>query len=173
MNSKIGCKMSDLRKISSDDVQIIHDLALQIWPHTFKDILSSEQIDYMLNKMYDSTVLERQISEGHEFYIWLEKGLAIAFIGLEQNYPVKDSLRIHKIYILPKYQGLGIGKNLIAEAKKIALTSELSSINLNVNRFNNAVDFYKYLGFEITKTEDIDIGNGYLMEDYVMEMMIG
>lgn len=168
----MNVKMSDLRLVNRDEVLIIQDLAKQIWPHTFKDILSQEQIGYMLNKMYDSSVLMNQIDLGHQFYTLNYKNRAVAFIGIEQNYPVIGSLRIHKIYILPEYQGFGIGKSLVSEAKRIARSNGLTTLNLNVNRFNNAVDFYKYLGFEIKKTEDIDIGNGFLMEDYVMELEI-
>ena len=58
------------------------------------------------------------------------------------------------------------------QAKKEALKNECTSLILNVNRFNNAVQFYQHLGFRIVKEENIDIGNGYLMEDYVMDLMV-
>jgi ribosomal protein S18 acetylase RimI-like enzyme len=44
---------------------------------------------------------------------------------------------------------------------------------LNVNRENPALGFYKKKGFEVIKTEDIDIGNGYFMNDYVMRLKVG
>lgn len=163
---------SSVRIIEENEVQIIHDLAHRIWPNTFKDILSEEQIAYMLNRMYAIDILQDQIARGHQFIVWEEDRIPIAFVGIERNYPVNGTLRIHKIYILPEKQGLGLGKKLIDEVKEIGLTEGFSSLNLNVNRFNNAVDFYKYIGFQIVKTEDIDIGNGYLMEDYVMELRI-
>ena len=155
------------------EVQIIHDLAHRIWPHTFKDILSIDQIEYMLNRMYALDVLENQISNGHQFLVWQENNLPVGFIGIELNYPIHGTLRIHKIYILPEMQGTGLGKKLINVVGEIARENGCTSLNLNVNRFNNAVSFYQYLGFAITKEEDIDIGNGYLMEDFVMEMKLG
>lgn len=160
---------SGVRVIDQNEVQIIHDLAHRIWPHTFKNILSNEQIVYMLNRMYAIDVLENQLSKGHQFIVWEENNSPVGFIGIEFNYPTQGTLRIHKIYILPEMQGTGLGKKLIDAVQSIAIENTCSSLNLNVNRFNNAVSFYQHIGFVITKEEDIAIGNGYLMEDYVME----
>jgi ribosomal protein S18 acetylase RimI-like enzyme len=76
------------------------------------------------------------------------------------------------LYVIPESQGLGVGKQLIEKSKEVALNNGLKSVVLNVNRFNNAVDFYKRLDFIVVKEEDIEIGNGYLMEDYVMSLTI-
>jgi ribosomal protein S18 acetylase RimI-like enzyme len=65
---------------------------------------------------------------------------------------------------------LGIGKKLIEFVKKIANQSDMEGLLLNVNRFNKAVDFYKAIGFRVLYEENIDIGNGYLMEDFVMKL---
>jgi GNAT superfamily N-acetyltransferase len=68
--------------------------------------------------------------------------------------------------------GHGYGKAFIERAKMEALKNECTSLILNVNRFNKAVQFYQYLEFTIIKEENIDIGDGYLMEDYVMEQKL-
>lgn len=157
------------RAIAIDEVQIVHDLAHRIWPHTFKDILTPAQIEYMLEMMYSIESLSKQINAGHQFLVWEENEKPVAYIGIEQNYPETGKLRIHKIYVLPEMQGTGLGTQLIHLAKSIAIEHKCTSLHLNVNRFNKAVAFYQRIGFQIIKTEDIDIGNGYLMEDYVME----
>jgi ribosomal protein S18 acetylase RimI-like enzyme len=41
-----------------------------------------------------------------------------------------------------------------------------------VNRHNRALHFYEKQGFKIIREEDIDIGSGYFMNDYVMELTI-
>lgn len=161
-----------IRTIDSNEVQLIHELAHRIWPSTFKEILSPEQIEYMLEMMYSVDSLSKQVKSGHQFILWEEKNNPIAYVGIERNYPNIGTLRIHKIYILPEKQGLGLGKSMIDEVKQLAISEGFSSLNLNVNRFNKAVDFYTHLGFETIKTEDINIGNGYLMEDYVMELKL-
>jgi GNAT superfamily N-acetyltransferase len=114
--------------------------------------------------------LENQFNQGHQFYVAVLDGKSVGFIGIEPNYPEKGITKIHKIYILPNQQGLGIGKKLIEYVKELSIQSEMKGLLLNVNRFNKAVDFYKAIGFNIVFEENIDIGNGYLMEDFVMRL---
>jgi ribosomal protein S18 acetylase RimI-like enzyme len=73
---------------------------------------------------------------------------------------------------LPETQGKGIGKKVIDEIEKLALDNNSTALILNVNRFNTALGFYKKIGFEVVDEVNIDIGNGYLMEDYVMEKQL-
>jgi diamine N-acetyltransferase len=161
-----------IRSVSEEEVQVVTDLAHRIWPHTFEDILTQEQIAYMLSWMYDPVTLAEQIRSGHHFFVIEDEGIPVGFMGVQLNYPDRNSMKIHKIYVLPELQGKGAGRKLIEMAKDLAFNSGLKSLVLNVNRFNKAVDFYKHLGFDITKEEDIDIGQGYLMEDYVMELVL-
>jgi GNAT superfamily N-acetyltransferase len=156
------------RLLNKNELHQIQELAHKIWPHTFKDILSKVQIDYMLNWMYSISKLEQQFDANHEFYVVSENEAIIGFAGIEYNYPTKESLRIHKIYLLPETQGKGIGKRFISFIEGLGRNKNLVQLHLNVNRFNDAVDFYKRVGFKIVKTEDNEIGSGYLMEDYVM-----
>lgn len=160
----------NIRALKQDELSIVHEIAHATWPDTFKDILSQEQIQYMLNWMYDLKHLENQFNQGHQFYVAELEETPVGFIGIEPNHPEKGLTKIHKIYILPNKQGLGIGKKLIEFVKKNAIQSEMEGLLLNVNRFNKAVDFYKAIGFNILFEENIDIGNGYLMEDYVMKL---
>jgi len=162
----------NIRALKQDELSIVHDIAHATWPETFKEILSQEQIKYMLDWMYDLKHLENQFNQGHQFFVAEVEGKQIGFIGIEPNHPEKGITKIHKIYILPSMQGLGIGKKLIELVIDLSIQSNISALQLNVNRFNNAVHFYKSQGFEILYEENIDIGNGYLMEDFVMRLSI-
>ena len=158
----------DFVKAERDDLIKVQSLAKEIWPDTFQEILSAEQIEYMLNWMYDIEKLKSQLQEGHEFFLLTDAGKEIGFAGVEWNFPKKDLLRIHKLYLLPSYQGTGLGKYMILQLEDIVKSRNGNGLHLNVNRFNRAVQFYQNLDFRIIGEEDIDIGNGYLMEDYIM-----
>lgn len=158
------------RQLHAVEMNIVHDLAHDIWPHAFKDILSNDQIAYMLDWMYDVNTLQEQALTGYIYYVAEEYGKPIGFVGMEPNFPSEGHLRIHKIYLLPEYHGKGVGRLLFNTAVDTAFDTECHKLHLNVNRFNDAVEFYKHLGFTITGEEDIDIGKGYLMEDYIMEL---
>lgn len=162
--------MIETVQLTKDDVFLVNQLAHDIWPHAFREILSKDQIDYMLDWMYNVNTLQEQAQTGHLFYIVKEHGIAKGFVGLEPNYPDVGKLRIHKLYMLPECQGKGMGRVLLNKAIDVAFDLDLTSLHLNVNRFNDAVEFYKHCGFSVIGEEDIDIGKDYLMEDFIMEL---
>ena len=161
--------MIEIITASLEEIPFIQSIARKTWPVTFSNILSPPQIEYMLEMMYSSDVLKEQMINGHEFKLFMEDQVPLGFIGMEHDYKGSSKTKIHKIYILPEAQGKGIGKALMMEAMEDAKNKKSAALFLNVNRQNKAaIEFYHHLGMEIILSEDIDIGNGYLMEDYVM-----
>ncbi|MDC1194150.1 GNAT family N-acetyltransferase [Crocinitomicaceae bacterium] len=155
------CLKSDLEEISK--------LASVIWPSAFKEILSEDQSKFMLEWMYNIETLEKKMDNGHLFYLTKETQTNVGFVGLQPDFPEKGKLRIHKIYLSQEYHGKGIGIWMMDQVEKLAQTMSLNYLHLNVNRYNKATEFYKKGGFEILFSEDIDIGNGYFMNDFVMQ----
>ncbi|MFH6996723.1 GNAT family N-acetyltransferase [Flavobacterium sp. FlaQc-57] len=155
------------------DIKIIQEITNVTWPITYGEILSKMQLDYMLGLFYSDEALAKQIENKEQlFYLISDSKSTIGFIGIEHNYNDEAITKIHKIYLLPETQGKGIGKKVIEEIQKLALENNSEALFLNVNRFNTALGFYKKIGFEIKEEVNIEIGNGYLMEDYVMEKKI-
>jgi len=150
-------------------LHIVRDLAYKIWPVAYGEILSEAQLDYMLENFYALPALEEQMNNHHVFLLAEENGIFYGFAAYEVNCMDTAKTKLHKIYVLPETQGKGLGKLLLSEVEKAALNAENSHLFLNVNRYNSAQEFYKRLGFEIVHEEDIEIGQGYLMEDFVME----
>ncbi|GAB6122747.1 GNAT family N-acetyltransferase [Dysgonomonas termitidis] len=158
---------------SKDHIFIIQSLSDRIWPPTFASILTSGQIRYMMDMMYSNSALEEQIGVlGHHYLLAEESGEYLGYLSYELDYKGADVTKIHKIYVLPSLQGKGVGRFFIDAVGRIAKKYGNAELSLNVNRFNKAIDFYKRLGFEVVKCEDIDIGNGFLMEDYVMNKKV-
>lgn len=154
-----------------EQLPIIRDLANQIWPATYGHILSKEQFDYMMEMMYSLPSLEQQI-QTKPFLLVECDGQYIGFASYEINFENTNKTKIHKLYVLPEIQGKGIGKMLIEHIKEIAVQAQNSALMLTVNRFNKAKDFYQKLGFTIVEEKQFDIGHGYIMDDYVMELPI-
>jgi ribosomal protein S18 acetylase RimI-like enzyme len=153
-----------------NDIKQIQNIVNITWPITYGEILSKEQLDYMLGLFYSTEALTEQYNKKVQlFYMIDEDETNIGFIGIEHNYNGEALTKIHKIYLLPETQGKGIGKKVIDEIGKLALENNSKALLLNVNRFNTALGFYKKIGFEVKEEVDIEIGNGYLMEDYVMK----
>lgn len=161
--------MITISEAGLNDIKIIQEITNITWPITYGEILSKEQLDYMLSLFYSDEALAKQIENKEQlFYLISDSESTIGFIGIEHNYKNERATKIHKIYLLPETQGKGYGKKVFEFIEKLALKNNSNQLLLNVNRFNTAFNFYKKLGFEIKETVDIEIGNGYLMEDYVM-----
>lgn len=151
-----------------NEFNIIQDLAKRIWPSAYGSILKTSQIDYMLERFYSLETLNENYEKGHHFLLAREHGKVVGFAAYERDVD-QGRAHIHKIYVLPELQGKGIGRKLMKFIEEAATKSAQNRLSLNVNRYNPAQHFYRALGFEITSRVDIEIGNGYLMEDFVME----
>lgn len=161
-----------ISQATSKDIPIIQEIANKTWPEAYGAILSDSQSVYMMNMMYSDASMLQQFNKKHLFYLAYEGDFCLGFASCENNYLSNMVTRIHKIYILPESQGKGVGKLLIEKVDALAKANHSECISLNVNKFNKALGFYKKLGFEIVNEENIEIGQGYLMEDYRMEKEI-
>lgn len=159
-----------LVKANSEHISIIIDLTKKIWPVAYGEILSKAQLEYMIDKFYNETALRELIQKGHVFYLAQDdKDNYVGFVSYEIN-SEPNKTKIHKIYVLPQTQGTGLGRLFFELVKEKAIENHQCAIFLNVNKYNNAIHFYTKLGFTKVKDEVIDIGNGYVMDDYVMEV---
>lgn len=158
-----------IQQAETADIAIIRDLSRRIWYPTYKNILTAAQSDYMLDRMYSAAVLQQQMAETQVFLLIYEDALPVGFAAFECNYNGDAACKLHKIYLLPEMQGRGAGKLLLAAVAERARAAGQQTLLLNVNRFNKAIHFYNSQGFRVIGEEDIDIGAGYFMNDYLME----
>lgn len=163
--------MLKLEQIEKGKLNIIRELAYEIWPNAYGEILSAAQLNYMLDNFYSLENLSNQMDVGQIFELLLDDNNVVGFIAYEFNCKESGLLKIHKIYLLPETQGKGFGKFMIDEVIKIAKNNNQKGVFLNVNKYNKAKFFYEKLGFIVTKEEVIDIGNDYVMDDYQMELL--
>nr|WP_294859835.1 GNAT family N-acetyltransferase [uncultured Fluviicola sp.] len=158
-----------VRKADKSDISKIEEIAKNTWPIAYKDVISPDQIRYMLDLMYSKSKIEAAIQDPNQaFWLAEKQGETLGFCGIEIHNPTSEYLRIHKLYVLPETQGLGVGKLLVEKVTEEAQSLGIHLLHLNVNKKNKAYYFYKKLGFEIDHEEVIDIGNGFVMDDFVM-----
>jgi ribosomal protein S18 acetylase RimI-like enzyme len=158
-------------RASEKDIPLIRSLAQQIWPKTYAAILSQKQIGYMMKMMYNEQAIKEQMRKDHQFIIVYNTGIPVGFAAYGEIEP--SVYKLFKVYLLPSQQGKGTGKFIIEQIINDIKPKAATSLQLNVNRYNKAKLFYEKLGFTVVRTEDIDIGSGYFMNDYVMEKPLG
>lgn len=163
--------MTSFTSITQNDFQQIYKLASEIWNDNYKGIISQEQIDYMLNMMYNSERLLQDIDEGYQWELILNNGEIIGYLA----YVIKKDNRVFlsKIYLKTSAQGLGIGKKALNRIKEYAKKNNCTAVYLTVNKGNKkGVRAYNNAGFNVINEEVTDIGKGYVMDDYVFEFTI-
>lgn len=146
-------------------------IADEVWHEHFVSILSSEQIDYMVDKFQSEHAMTDQLkNQGYEYYLLKLKDTDIGYTGIRKD---EDKLFLSKLYILKEFRGKGYASEAFQFLEGLCVKRGLLSIWLTVNRYNeNTIAVYKKKGFEIIKTQVADIGNGYVMDDYIMEKNI-
>lgn len=163
-----------IKRAGKDDLQSIHEMADVVFRETYKTILSAEQMEYMMDWMYSIPNLEKQVALGHTYYIaWLGDEPQ-GYVSVRKDSVDADGTEVwhlEKIYVMPSAQGTGLGHRLLETAKQHVRDCKWSAnarIELNVNRNNPAVGFYRNQGLSILRQGDFPIGNGFYMNDYIM-----
>jgi len=162
--------MISLRKATEKDILSIRAIGITTYGPTYTHLLGQEQVDYMLNKFYSIAALKEQFIEGHLFLIASQDHKDVAFASYSITDHENRIVKLHKLYVLPEDHGKGLGKFLMNEVRDKAKDAGAKSLQLNVNRYNKAKTFYESAGFKIKETVDIEIGNGFFMNDYIMEL---
>lgn len=138
-----------------------------MWPQTYSGILSNEQIEYMLDMMYSQASLQKQMTDGATFILIYHEDEPVGFASYQEMKPA--IYKLHKIYVLSSQQGKGTGRFVIDHILHEIKQTGAKALQLQVNRNNNAKNFYEKLGFVVIEEIKLDIGNGYVMDDYIME----
>lgn len=165
--------MPTLRQATKDDIMLIHELAQQAFPATYRDLLSPDQMEYMLDWMYSPASLLRQMEEGHVYFIASLEGERCGYLSVQPEGP--GVFHLQKIYVLPGFQGQHIGSYLFRQAIHYikSIHPAPCQMRLNVNRYNTrAVEFYNRMGMKEVERGDFHIGRGYYMTDYIMGLDI-
>jgi ribosomal protein S18 acetylase RimI-like enzyme len=146
-------------------------MAMAVWPQTYIPIIGKEQVAYMLQLFYSPESLGQQMLRGDEFIICNDNGGPVAFASWGEIEP--GIAKLHKLYVLPGLHGKGIGKAMVAHIVSSLKKQGIAALHLNVNRYNYpAMAFYEKAGFSQFRDEDIEIGNGYFMNDHVLRLAI-
>lgn len=161
--------MLQIKDATTADVPLIQSLTETIWRPTYKDILTPEQIEYMIDLMYSTASLTRQMNELHHQFVLLYDGERPIGFASYSTTDTPGIFKLHKIYLDYGYQGKGVGRFFIHAVIDRVKAAQGHILELDVNRYNKARFFYEKQGFIIVKEKDTDIGKGYLMNDYVMQ----
>jgi ribosomal protein S18 acetylase RimI-like enzyme len=166
--------MSDLGSLAivpatEADLTAVAALAGVVWRRHYPGIITHEQIEYMLANGYSQPVLSAFITEEGAGLELARMGDRLVGFGAYQRKNTPRELKLEKLYIHQDFQGRGVGSRLIAKIESAARVQNCSAMILNVNKNNvQAILAYEKNGFAIREAVVVDIGNGFVMDDYIM-----
>lgn len=160
-----------LARNSKEDIQRLSKLAKTIWTEHYTDIIGPEQVEYMLRTLQSSAAIEGQMAdEGYQYYFLRSDGEDAGYVAIE---PEEGRLFLSKIYIDKSFRHRGFAAETIRFLENACRKNGWKSIWLTVNRHNTgSIAAYERLGFVKTREQVSDIGEGYVMDDYIMEKKI-
>lgn len=159
-------------KATESDIPLIQELARRSWENAYAEILSDEQMEYMLNTMYSNEEIADHLQNpDYHYFLIKDEDSYEGFIGYENSYEEKTT-KLHRIYLVPESKGKGLGKKAL-----LFLNGKVSEygdkrIILNVNKHNSARHFYESQGYKVYDEGVFDIGNGFVMDDFLMENVL-
>ena len=162
-----------IERVLESDLPVIRALAQRIWRLSYPGMISVGQIEYMLDWMYSIERLREDLRSGvvFEWPRFAETPVGYLATRIDAESGV---LHLHKLYVLPEFQGKGVGSRLLEHVLRSAGSAGCGSIRLNVNKSNaRAIACYLRHGFVRETSVVHDIGGGYVMDDHVMVRPLG
>ena len=165
--------MTEITKVTDKSgLQEVAELAEKIWHECFTEILSEEQINYMVEKFQSFSVMcDQTETQGYTYLSVRSDGELCGYIGIK---PEEGSrFFLSKLYLRKDKRGKGIASEMLERVIEEAKSAGKSSVYLTVNKHNrHAIDVYIKKGFRMVSEAVTDIGSGFVMDDYIMEYFI-
>lgn len=154
-----------------EEINVVAELGTKIWHEHYSSILEPAQIDYMVDKFQSANAVALQINDqGYEYYLIKDEDSVVGYIGLVME---TDRVFLSKLYIAKEARGKGLASKAFSFITELATSNKKQAIWLTVNRYNSgSIAVYEKKGFIKVREQVSDIGNGYVMDDYVMEMAV-
>lgn len=161
-----------IREANAGDIHLLVKVADEVWEKTYRHIVTPLQIQVMMQDMHTSEAYQKQMKTGDRFFLAMEGEEVLGFISFHPKISEQESImRIPKLYIRFSAQGSGCGKALLKQVEDEAAKQGLQFLELNVNRYNKALYFYRKNGFFIHRSENLDY-KGFPLNDYVMRRKV-
>ncbi len=154
--------------VSHEDIEALVALAKEIWEDHFTSLIGGDQVAYMLETYQSVTAITNQIESDNYQYFTVSNGAEN--IGYFAFCPKGEQLYLSKFYLKKEARGSGFGRKVLAFLESAARNMSAKALELNVYKGNDhTISIYKKMGFRIVSEPQIDIGNGFVLNDYVMQ----
>lgn len=156
----------------SDNSEILAGLAEEIWSEYFTPLIGSEQTRYMVENFQSPSAISQQIADGFRYFLVSLSAQPIGYMAVKPE-KYTEKLFLSKFYLKADYRGCGYARRMSDYLKNLAFSQGLREIYLTVNRHNHtAINAYRALGYVQSGEQVKDIGNGFVMDDYIFSLRL-
>lgn len=153
--------------VDAAHIEQVAEMAADIWRDHYTPIIGAAQVEYMLKHLQSAGAMAEQIQRGMRYYLINHRQQPTGYLAIECR---ESTLFISKLYLLKVHRGKRIAVQVIAWLEALATRFGLSGLELTVNKHNTqAIDAYLRLGFKQCESVCIDIGEGFVMDDYRLQ----
>ncbi|CAM4228121.1 ribosomal protein S18 acetylase RimI-like enzyme [Paenibacillus endophyticus] len=155
----------------AEEIAVVAQLAAAIWREYYVSIITMEQIEYMIGKYQSISAITDQIDhQGYEYYFIHNGESVVGYLSVREE---EGKLFLSKFYISKEHRGRGYASHASAFLEQLCKDRNLSHIWLTVNRDNeSSIAIYEKKGFQIVQEQIADIGNGFVMDDFIMGRIV-
>lgn len=154
----------------NEKIESFSEFASSVIKDYYDPIIGAAQNDYMIKMFQSYDAIKRQLNDGHTIIMVNDKDKLIGYIAF---YEKEEKLYLDKFYLHKDYRGNGYGNIMLEFVKGCAIGGGYQAIFLNVNKHNyTSIAIYKKMGFTLLRKEKNPIGQGFYMDDYVLELKL-
>lgn len=159
-----------VRVTQEAQIETLAALAHEIWNQHFVPLIGQDQVDYMLDRFQSYHAMKDQLEhQNYQYYLSVYGGKPVGYTGIQPQ-PEDHKLFLSKLYLKQEYRGRKFARQAVEFLVSLCKEQGFDGIWLTVNRYNSStIAAYDKMGFEKIREQVSDIGNGFVMDDYVME----
>jgi GNAT superfamily N-acetyltransferase len=147
-------------------------MAHEVWNEYYVSLIGQAQVDYMVAKFQSAVAMQAQVDSGYEYFHIRQSGVNVGYAAIRHD-AADARIFISKLYLLAAHRKTGAGRQTLEFIERMARERGATHQWLTVNKGNASVQAYERLGFRIVEAMVMDIGGGYVMDDYKMEKAVG
>src|SRR5689334_4302014 len=147
-------------------------MAHEVWNEYYVPLIGQAQVDYMVAKFQSAEAMQSQVDTGYEYFQMQQDGQIVGYAAIRHD-AADQRLFVSKLYLLAAHRKSGAGRATLALLEQRARSLGATHLWLTVNKGNASVRAYERMGFRIVESMVVDIGGGFVMDDYKMEKAIG
>jgi len=162
--------------IATSQVAEVARLAREIWNEYYVALIGRAQVDYMVAKFQTAEAMQAQVDAGYEYFLIQDGRIPpgdtpIGYAAIRHD-AAESRVFISKLYVLAAHRKSGAGRWCMEYFERLARERGATQLWLTVNKGNPSVRAYERLGFHVAEAIVMDIGGGFVMDDYRMEKQL-